>query len=364
MTENNEPFGSNSGQNEPSFNEYAENNGFSSNSAQQFFNYSLYNVNSRDSKRRRYRKSALVIGIPYIIALAVAVSWSYIYLYLAQKSGFSVNDAIDFVNNPIIQQILQITLSILMFTVPFAISAKVSGRRISDTVSLSKPEKGTVFPCFLLGISVCFFSSVATAYAGAIFESFGIKYSVDFGENPTGIFGVSLVIISTCIVPALVEEFAFRGIVMGILLPFGKSFAVFSSAVLFGVMHGNFEQIPFAVLVGIILGFIRVKTGSLWIGIAVHFINNLISTVFSYLSGIIPDTPLNFIYNGVVILALIAFFPALILCEKGKEKSEFYFDEQNDGEITESQKYKWFFLHPLIITPLVFYFLKSFKYFI
>ncbi len=364
MTENNEPFGSNGEQNMPNFNQYANNNGFSNNSAQQLFNYSLYNVSAKDSKKRKYKKSALVIGIPFIIALAISVSWSYLYLYLAQKSGFSVNDAIDFANHPIIQQILQIVLSALMFTVPFAISAKISGRRISDTVPLSKPEKGTVFPYFMLGISVCFFSSVATAYAGAIFESFGIKYSVDFGENPTGLFGIALVVISTCIVPALVEEFAFRGIAMGVLLPLGKSFALFSSAVLFGVMHGNFEQIPFAILVGIILGFIRIKTGSLWVGIAVHFMNNLISTVFSYLSGIVPNTTLNLIYSAVVVISLILFFPALHICEKGKEKSDFSFDEKKDSEITEGEKYKWFFLHPVIITPLVFYFLKSFKYFI
>ena len=50
------------------------------------------------------------------------------------------------------------------------------------------------------------------------------------------------------------EELLFRGYALRTLEPFGRKFAIFGSALLFGLFHGNLLQAPYAFLVGLVLG--------------------------------------------------------------------------------------------------------------
>ncbi len=81
-----------------------------------------------------------------------------------------------------------------------------------------------------------------------------------------------------CLVPAICEEFLFRGAILTNCLPFGRGNAILISALLFGVMHQNAEQILYAFGAGILLGVVYEKTGSIWNCFFLHMINNFIST--------------------------------------------------------------------------------------
>ncbi len=348
-------------QNEPFDNGFVEEKETQNNRG--IFNYSLLSESPSERQKRKIRSAARIIGVPYIVILVISAFWANVYLFFVRELGISQIKAIDFINGDGARQILQIFLSIIMFTLPFIFAVMLSKKRVSDLVILSKPEKRTVLPCFLLGVSVCFFSSTAVSYAGMFFKSFGIEYSVDFGKNPSGFFGVLLALLSTAIVPALVEEFAMRGVVLGVLLPFGEAFSVITSAVLFGIMHGNFEQMPFAFLVGLVLGYIRIKTGSLWPCILVHFTNNLFSVTFDYISNSVSDSVMSAIYTVVVCVAILGLFPAVVLLQKRMGKNAFSF-ENGETEVKEKDKYKWFFTSVFIVLPIVWYLLKAVKYFV
>lgn len=79
--------------------------------------------------------------------------------------------------------------------------------------------------------------------------------------------------------PALLEEACFRGVICGRIARYNGSAAVFVSALLFGMMHMNFGQIPFAFCVGLILGYVYLATGSFWSGVVIHAINNALAYV-------------------------------------------------------------------------------------
>ena len=83
---------------------------------------------------------------------------------------------------------------------------------------------------------------------------------------------------------ALLEELVFRGYVLCTLRTYGDWFAVVISALLFGLMHGNVAQIPFALIVGVALGWLYIMTDNIWIPIAVHLINNGFSLLLQYLT--------------------------------------------------------------------------------
>jgi membrane protease YdiL (CAAX protease family) len=71
------------------------------------------------------------------------------------------------------------------------------------------------------------------------------------------------------------EELLFRGVILRKLQLFGKRFAVLCSAVLFGLFHGNLLQTPYAILIGLVLGYVTVEYSIIW-AMALHMFNNLV----------------------------------------------------------------------------------------
>lgn len=80
----------------------------------------------------------------------------------------------------------------------------------------------------------------------------------------------------------LVEELLFREGITGRLIRQGSNtwIAILYSSLLFGIVHGNPAQVPFAIIGGIILGTIYVLTGSVLLTAGIHILNNLISVGF------------------------------------------------------------------------------------
>lgn len=310
--------------------------------------------------KKDIRRTALFVGIPILAFSVITTLWSSVYLAVMAVLGYSTTAALNIVREPAVMQAVQIVLSIFMFTVPYIVSAKIGGYRVSDLVPLEKPKSGSVLPYFLFGIGFCAFANIAVSYAGSIFESFGVDYSVDYGDNPKGVWGFLLVFISTAIVPALVEEFACRGIMFGMLLKHGQGFALIVSSIVFGLLHGNFEQIPFAFLVGLVLGFIRIKTGSVWICVLVHAFNNLVSVVFSYLPDIGAMAE-NMAYMIFLILCLAAALYGMLSLSRD---TDVYRLESDGSGVKEIQKHKWYFTSPITIIFVVIAFIESLAFFI
>ena len=91
------------------------------------------------------------------------------------------------------------------------------------------------------------------------------------------------------ILAPITEEILFRGLVLRTLQPYGKKFAILTSAVFFGIFHGNIVQSPFAFAVGLVLGYVAVEYSISW-AILLHMINNLIfgDTLPRLIGALIP----------------------------------------------------------------------------
>ena len=80
------------------------------------------------------------------------------------------------------------------------------------------------------------------------------------------------------VVPAICEELAFRGFIFGGLVRGGsKVRAVLVTAAMFGISHGILQQSISASLMGVLLGWVTLKTGSVLPCIIVHVTNNALS---------------------------------------------------------------------------------------
>lgn len=81
--------------------------------------------------------------------------------------------------------------------------------------------------------------------------------------------------------PAIVEELAFRGVILsGLMGPLTTKEAIVVSALLFMTIHLTIAGFPHLFLIGLLLGYFRVASGSLYPGMLLHFTHNLLCLVF------------------------------------------------------------------------------------
>ena len=143
----------------------------------------------------------------------------------------------------------------------------------------------------MLSIPTMIFSSIIINYISLIVQAMlGVEFS---GGMQTGTrystLGMVMLFISIAIIPAIIEEFAIRGVVMQPLLKYGEKFAILTSALFFSLLHGNMFQIPYTFVGGLILGYLMIKTKSMWPPIILHFVNNGYSALIVIFSNIFGD---------------------------------------------------------------------------
>ena len=111
--------------------------------------------------------------------------------------------------------------------------------------------------------------------------------------NPvTDLISPSNLILSAIFVGILfpiLEEILFRRILCNSLLALGEKKAIIISAAIFGLIHGNLYQFAYAFLIGLVLGYVYVKTGKLIYTIVFHCIINLYAGVLTeFISSRLP----------------------------------------------------------------------------
>lgn len=105
-------------------------------------------------------------------------------------------------------------------------------------------------------------------------------------EMQSGLEGESLLcsLFAVALVPAFLEELVYRGIFFGSYRKLGIVKGAVFCGLVFGVMHMNFNQFAYALLLGTAFCFLMEATGSILYCMAAHFFINGWSTVISSLS--------------------------------------------------------------------------------
>lgn len=116
-------------------------------------------------------------------------------------------------------------------------------------------------------------SIVGTIVSTAISNTSGLyaDSSLDTIMSSTNPLILLLVVV---IVGPVVEEILFRRLLIDRLIVFGDKAAIFISAFMFGIMHGNFEQLFYAFGVGLLFGYVYIRSGKLRYTIFLHMAVN------------------------------------------------------------------------------------------
>ncbi|HZY35530.1 MAG TPA: type II CAAX endopeptidase family protein [Mucilaginibacter sp.] len=141
------------------------------------------------------------------------------------------------------------------------------------------------------------------------------------------------------LVPAIVEEFMFRGVLQTIFVRWTKNVhaAVWITAVLFSAFHMEFFGFLPRLLLGAVLGYFVAWSGSIWPAVWGHFVNNGTDVVLTYLyqhnvSKTNPDDQHMFSYTGYLVSALLLLLLMLFYRRTAavKESMQTYHGEELD----------------------------------
>jgi membrane protease YdiL (CAAX protease family) len=97
--------------------------------------------------------------------------------------------------------------------------------------------------------------------------------------------GLLVNIVMIALLPALGEEFLFRGTLQRIFAEwFGNEhLAVWLIALVFSLMHYQFLGMVPRIMLGALFGYLFVWTGSIWMAVLAHFVNNGLAVIYYYI---------------------------------------------------------------------------------
>ena len=123
-------------------------------------------------------------------------------------------------------------------------------------------------------------AAILAAFGGNILnESLDLQNIMEEQFNDLSLNIVGMLAIA--VIGPIAEEVVFRGAVCNSLLKRGvpTGLTVFISATIFGLVHFNPAQIPFAFMLGLVFGYLYCRTGSLVPSIIAHILNNTVSVI-------------------------------------------------------------------------------------
>ncbi len=270
------------------------------------------------SDRAEFRSVATRIGTSLLIFLGLFTILSTVYQATVQSAGASLDKATAYV-------ISESELAIGYF-LTFFIPAILL---ISFTRKTQQPSFENVIPNVKkrsLPYLILFTISAGTltfALINNLIVNFIGEMEIPMQNEPYELYQIFFVVLTTAVVPAIVEELLFRKAILGALLPYGKTTAIIASAILFGLMHQNVLQIIYASVAGIFLGFIYVETRSYLCVFLIHFANNLFSVIQQIALQNLPS-PANervaiLLEAVVLILGIFSLFMLIIKHRQNKK---------------------------------------------
>lgn len=106
---------------------------------------------------------------------------------------------------------------------------------------------------------------------------------------PSSIAQAVLVFVALALAPPLCEEILFRGYIQQAYESRGRKAGLVVTALLFAFYHFRFQGLLALFPIAFGLGFLRLRSGSIWPGIAAHFTNNALAAGLLIVTGLHPD---------------------------------------------------------------------------
>ncbi len=204
---------------------------------------------------------------------------SFVWTFLFQSLLLAAH--VNLLTDPLAYQLLTGALVPLSTALPFFFYLLAKGNP-AECLRFEKVGFSTALLCVLAGLALCMLGNFPAFAIQDFFGNFGYEPAQDVAAGQESWLMLALEIFSTAIVVPVMEEFAFRGVLLSSLRRYGSGFAIAASALVFSLVHLDFSSVVFALICGLVFGFLYVRTNNLWITISIHALNNLLAVLGSY----------------------------------------------------------------------------------
>ena len=216
-----------------------------------------------------------------LIILALAIYHVVSDIVVGFGYSFFTEEQIEALSYYFFDTVICLVTCILLFAVYYFTYRKNDGLVLADT----KMPKWLIVPFAIivtLGmglVSSLWLDFAYTQLANVPFvaqsvESFDSAWST-IGEDP-----YIWVCLSVVIFGPIAEELLFRGIIHNSIKKVCNPYvAIVLSGLMFGIWHGEFVQTVYTTFFGIALAVVYEYSGSLWVPIGMHILNNFTSTL-------------------------------------------------------------------------------------
>ena len=182
------------------------------------------------------RRLGNAVGFPvsmFIIASTVII----LILQAVLLSIYGYIGTLEILSDPDMNYLISAGLSVFLLTVPYIFTVKMTNTKFRDLMPFKKISASLTVSLVMTGIGVCALSNYATStFAMLLQEFFKIKVEGGMPDYGTDLKSFLLMLLCVGILPALLEEFALRGVVLGVLRKkFSDGAAVMISSILFAL---------------------------------------------------------------------------------------------------------------------------------
>lgn len=233
--------------------------------------------------------------------------------------------------------LVYMSVYVVMMGLPMVLAALLFKKQIQPFGPAKRISPLVFIGGVLAGIALCVVANVVASYLMAFMNAFGIPEPAmpELMENTPVSFWMNMLVFA--VLPAILEEMVFRGYLLQSLRPYGDRTALLVSSLLFALMHGNVLQVPFAFIVGLVLGYVVIETNNFWLAVCIHFANNAMSNILQYLqlpmkSALEKNRMTTLVFAA---LAIVGFVVLIVL--RARRKLGMPLKENRDGVSTGSQ---------------------------
>ncbi|MCR4999968.1 MAG: CPBP family intramembrane metalloprotease [Lachnospiraceae bacterium] len=148
-----------------------------------------------------------------------------------------------------------------------------------DLVETTTFTAGRWFKFLILSFFVMVIGNLIGTAVAALFSLVGINSNATVDTLMSQTSWVGIIVLA--IIGPIVEEFIFRKWLIDRMHVYGGSVAVVTSALMFGLFHGNFAQFFYAFFLGLVWGYVYYKTGKVIYSALMHMTINFCGGVIA-----------------------------------------------------------------------------------
>lgn len=220
--------------------------------------------------------------------------------------------------------LVDISYTVLCVFLPFFIGFLILRKIIPNSKNMlrfGKPKSASLFALAILsGLAALVLFDYITSYVLFVVSENGISYYTPENDVSYSAGTFVLDLVRSAFIPAFIEEFAIRGVIMQPLRRYGDFFAVLSSSFLFGLMHGNLSQGIFSFMLAMVIGYFVIITESIWTGVIIHFLNNSFSVILTTVRGYASDDVYRTIFAVSTLILFAVGIAAFVYLVSTKRK--------------------------------------------